>query len=221
MGPTWGRQDPGGPHVVPIILAIWEPENTETEQIIPMYRLGLHCLYGLWCPQLYVWERPFTHCGLVMPYGDIDLSTLSQVMAWCRSSEPMLTYHQIRAISKKMPHPSITEISLKITHLKFNSNLTGANEWNIIDHLLTHSPNQSIDQSINQSIINHELCISYRTYILCTVNQELSWFQLYHHWWHWRLSSWQSTPPVMIMLASWQISVFSEYVGILFLPVYS
>ena len=24
MGPTWGRQDPGGPHVGPMKLAIWE-----------------------------------------------------------------------------------------------------------------------------------------------------------------------------------------------------
>ena len=24
MGPTWGRQDPGGPHVAPMNLAIWE-----------------------------------------------------------------------------------------------------------------------------------------------------------------------------------------------------
>ena len=23
MGPTWGRQDPGGPQVGPMILAIW------------------------------------------------------------------------------------------------------------------------------------------------------------------------------------------------------
>ena len=23
MGPTWGRQDPGGPHVGPINIAIW------------------------------------------------------------------------------------------------------------------------------------------------------------------------------------------------------
>ena len=23
MGPTWGRQDPGGPHVGPMNLAIW------------------------------------------------------------------------------------------------------------------------------------------------------------------------------------------------------
>ena len=24
MGPIWGRQDPGGPHVCPINLAIWD-----------------------------------------------------------------------------------------------------------------------------------------------------------------------------------------------------
>ena len=24
MGPIWGRQDPGGPHVVPMNFAIWE-----------------------------------------------------------------------------------------------------------------------------------------------------------------------------------------------------
>ena len=24
LGPTWGRQDPGGPHVGPMSLAIWE-----------------------------------------------------------------------------------------------------------------------------------------------------------------------------------------------------
>ena len=24
MGPIWGRQDPGGPHVVPVNFAIWE-----------------------------------------------------------------------------------------------------------------------------------------------------------------------------------------------------
>ena len=24
MGPTWGQQDPGGPHVGPMNLAIWE-----------------------------------------------------------------------------------------------------------------------------------------------------------------------------------------------------
>ena len=26
MGPIWGRQDPGGPHVDPMNLAIWESQ---------------------------------------------------------------------------------------------------------------------------------------------------------------------------------------------------
>ena len=27
-GPTWGRQDPGGPHVGPMNLAIWDDMKT-------------------------------------------------------------------------------------------------------------------------------------------------------------------------------------------------
>ena len=27
MGPIWGRQDPGGPHVGPVNFAIWEDEH--------------------------------------------------------------------------------------------------------------------------------------------------------------------------------------------------
>ena len=34
----------------------------------------------------------------------------------------------IRAISQEMPHPSITQISLKITYLRFHSKFPGANE---------------------------------------------------------------------------------------------
>ena len=29
MGPTWGRKDPGGPHVGPMNLAIWDPQQGE------------------------------------------------------------------------------------------------------------------------------------------------------------------------------------------------
>ena len=32
MGPTWGRQDPGGPHVGPMNLAIWDIE-AETKRL--------------------------------------------------------------------------------------------------------------------------------------------------------------------------------------------
>ena len=28
LGPIWGRQDPGGPHVVPMNFALWDYEYT-------------------------------------------------------------------------------------------------------------------------------------------------------------------------------------------------
>ena len=45
-------------------------------------------------------------------------------------NKPNITYLLIplRVILQKIPKPSVTEISLKITYLKFGSNLWGANE---------------------------------------------------------------------------------------------
>ena len=44
MVPTWGRQDPGGPHVGPVNLIIWEPKFNLT----PMDEgLAKHCLTSL------------------------------------------------------------------------------------------------------------------------------------------------------------------------------
>ena len=81
-----------------------------------------------------------THCGLVTPYGDIELGQhwlRSWLVAWPNqsitwtnvdsSSEISRKIH-LRAISQELPYPSITKISLKIIYLKFNWNLPGANE---------------------------------------------------------------------------------------------
>ena len=81
-----------------------------------------------------------THCGLVMPYGDIELNQwldsgnvflpddtkpLPESVSSVRSS----SIHQ-RAISHEiLSQPSDTKISLKITYLQFHSNLPEANEW--------------------------------------------------------------------------------------------
>ena len=67
-----------------------------------------------------------------------DKSTLVQVMAWCchqaitwtnadLSSVKSSGIH-LRAISLEIPQPPFTKISLKITYLKSNWNLLGANE---------------------------------------------------------------------------------------------
>ena len=35
MGPIWGRQDPGGPHVGPMNFAIWDGTQTLSTWILP------------------------------------------------------------------------------------------------------------------------------------------------------------------------------------------
>ena len=95
-------------------------------EIIPMYRLWLHGLYGLYAPR----------CPL-SPKRLINLISLS---LW--SSLKFSDIH-IRAISQDMPQPSVNKIHLKITYLKFHSNFPGANKlsngsvikaWGILWH---------------------------------------------------------------------------------------
>ena len=64
-------------------------------------------------------------------------STLAYVVACCltaqshyRPSSAKSSDIHIRAISQRMPQPSISKICLKITCLKFRSNFPGANELN-------------------------------------------------------------------------------------------
>ena len=82
------------------------------------------------------------HWGLVTLFGDKDLG-----QHWLRYSllpdgikplpEPMLTDHQEGLVAfvsgqfHKIPRPPFTKVSLKITCLKLNWNLPGANELNL------------------------------------------------------------------------------------------
>ena len=43
MGPTWGRQDPGGRHVGPMILAIWDAEVSIVSIMDKIDRVILGC----------------------------------------------------------------------------------------------------------------------------------------------------------------------------------
>ena len=51
IGPIWGRQDPGGPHVGPMNFAIWVDIawNVWTTTVLPSPPIpwGAHCLYSL------------------------------------------------------------------------------------------------------------------------------------------------------------------------------
>ena len=66
---------------------------------------------------------PLTHCGLVTPYGDIDLGQNNVDFTSVMSGDSHL-----REISPEIPGPSIIEMSLKVTYFKWYSNLPGANE---------------------------------------------------------------------------------------------
>ena len=44
MGPIWGRQDPGGPHVGPMNFAIWEVILVDGRQIVLE---GIFCVKGI------------------------------------------------------------------------------------------------------------------------------------------------------------------------------
>ena len=80
MGPTWDRQDPGGPHVGHMNLAIWEhsPNISSYSAKLIMTNVlheGFHWhlmflldyLFNKWTLQI------LTHWGLTMPYGFIDI----------------------------------------------------------------------------------------------------------------------------------------------------
>ena len=81
-----------------------------------------------------------THCGLVTPYG---VRYLSQhwfrywLVAWWHQAITWTNVHlsllrsrdiHLRTVSQSIPHLSTTEITLRITYLRFHSNLPGVNE---------------------------------------------------------------------------------------------
>ena len=91
-------------------------------------------------PQKWKDWSDLTHWGLVMPFGDRDLGQhwlrqwlvtwRHQAITWTNidlSSVRCSGIH-LRAISSEIPQPPFTKVSLKITHLKLNQNLPGANE---------------------------------------------------------------------------------------------
>ena len=78
--------------------------------------------------------------GFTVPYGNIDLAQhwlKWWLVAWWLQaitranvdlSSVRASDNYLRAISQEIPQPLITKISLKVTYLKFHSNLPGSNE---------------------------------------------------------------------------------------------
>ena len=89
-----------------------------------------------------------THCGLVTHKSE---STLAQVMACCLMAPShylnqcwliisKVRWHPSESNLQEIPQPSVTEISWKISFLKFCSNLPGVNELRWIDWLYCYRP---------------------------------------------------------------------------------
>ena len=64
MGPIWGRQDPGGPHVGPMNFTIWE-DNDICHKEIAMNYLSLTYL-GLRNMAILSWITTFSNVFLVI-----------------------------------------------------------------------------------------------------------------------------------------------------------
>ena len=48
MGPIWGRQDPGGPHVGPVNFAIWVNNDDLEDYLELQWMFSCHCLMLIW-----------------------------------------------------------------------------------------------------------------------------------------------------------------------------
>ena len=47
MGPSWGRQDPGGPHAGPMNFAIWDGNMQNIAYLSPVKHLATH--WNIFC----------------------------------------------------------------------------------------------------------------------------------------------------------------------------
>ena len=61
MGPIWGRQDPGGPHVVPMNFAIWKTMLVEGAQLSALFYVVISEMLLLQLPSVI---PDFCHCLL-------------------------------------------------------------------------------------------------------------------------------------------------------------
>ena len=67
MGPTWGWQDPGGPHVSPMDLAIWEITHKLTTCIVQANNKNIKALHDWPCVRgIHRWSVDSPHKGPVM-----------------------------------------------------------------------------------------------------------------------------------------------------------
>ena len=108
----------------------WAKTSSQQFQTIPyiIIRFANGIKMCWWCPSL------LTHCGLVMPYGEIGLSTLAQVMACCLMA---LNYLNQCWLINEVPWPS--------SEGNFTKNNSAINYQNYLQNFL---PKMIIDYSL-------------------------------------------------------------------------
>ena len=107
----------------------------------------------MWCMEcMFEYSTILTQCGLVTPYGDRDLGQhwlwqwlvawRHQAITWTNvdlSSLKPSDFHLRTIWPEILSHQSLKYFSVKITHLKFYSNLPGANELNMMQYEISDS----------------------------------------------------------------------------------
>ena len=86
MGPIWGRQDPGGPHVGPINFAIWDAHTT----LNMPFSLQSNVIFHIFV-QYYAWLRAISNSTQFVP-GRVQLSP-TILASLCRSKYYGQTRH--------------------------------------------------------------------------------------------------------------------------------
>ena len=95
MGPIWVQQDPGGPHVGPMNLAIWEPVPSVITKLV-LCRLSIFSVYpnitnhskpacifrGLFCRYSMVPEVHTTSATLSMTPDKSSNSEMTSTLSW-------------------------------------------------------------------------------------------------------------------------------------------
>ena len=84
MGPIWGRQDPGGPHVGPMNFAIW---------VGPALEMLTHILSSLWhiflCSTfIFVFISTFLIAKINIDWTSIRHESVGSISSWCWFKDP-------------------------------------------------------------------------------------------------------------------------------------
>ena len=107
MGPIWGRQNPGGPHVGPMNFAIWLDYQTHIMRYVPLTHWGLNKMVAISRRQFqmhFLKEHIWISIKILLecvPKGAINnIPALVHIMAWRRlGDKPLSELMMVRSLT--------------------------------------------------------------------------------------------------------------------------